>query len=167
MMLEIRDVHKSFGSTEVLRGIDLDVDKGDIIVVMGPSGSGKTTFLRCIELLERADRGTVSFAASGDAPGLRVELPRARGAEIAQLRRRTGFVFLNWNTKPDGTGTQLNAGDLYTMGTDSITLYAVWAAGDVQVNYNENGGTVDPSKPMEPTPGRSNNPVILSQDSSD
>ena len=55
MMLNIRDLKKSFGETEVLKGIDLNVDKGDVVAILGPSGSGKTTLLRCINFLERAD----------------------------------------------------------------------------------------------------------------
>ena len=55
MMLEIRDVRKSFSGLTVLDGIDLDVEKGDVVAILGPSGSGKTTFLRCLNYLERAD----------------------------------------------------------------------------------------------------------------
>lgn len=55
-MLEIRNIHKSFGSTPVLGGIDLDVNQGDVIAIIGPSGSGKTTLLRCLNYLERPTR---------------------------------------------------------------------------------------------------------------
>ena len=55
MMLEIRDVKKSFGGLTVLDGISLDVEKGDVVAILGPSGSGKTTFLRCLNYLETAD----------------------------------------------------------------------------------------------------------------
>ena len=60
-MLEIRDVRKRFGSLEVLKGVDLHVDKGDVVAILGPSGSGKTTFLRCINFLEIPDQGTMEF----------------------------------------------------------------------------------------------------------
>ena len=60
-MLEIRDVHKSFGKTEILKGVDLTIDKGDVVVILGPSGSGKTTLLRCINFLEKADQGHAYF----------------------------------------------------------------------------------------------------------
>ena len=60
-MLEIRNIHKSFGSTPVLGGIDLDVNQGDVIAIIGPSGSGKTTLLRCLNYLEHADEGTMVF----------------------------------------------------------------------------------------------------------
>ena len=59
MMLEVRNVHKKFDSLEVLRGIDLDVSKGDVVAILGPSGSGKTTFLRCLTLLEEPTSGQV------------------------------------------------------------------------------------------------------------
>ena len=60
-LLEIKDIHKSFGNLHVLKGIDLTVNKGDVIAILGPSGSGKTTLLRCINYLETADLGTMVF----------------------------------------------------------------------------------------------------------
>ena len=61
MMLDIRNVHKRFADQDVLKGIDLDVYKGDVVAILGPSGSGKTTFLRCLNYLERADEGEIIF----------------------------------------------------------------------------------------------------------
>lgn len=60
-LLEIKDIHKSFGNLNVLNGMDLTVNKGDVIAILGPSGSGKTTLLRCINYLETADSGTMVF----------------------------------------------------------------------------------------------------------
>ena len=60
-VLEIKDIHKSFGSLNVLDGVNLSVHKGDVIAILGPSGSGKTTLLRCINFLETADQGTMFF----------------------------------------------------------------------------------------------------------
>ena len=60
-LLEIKDIHKSFGNLHVLKGIDLTVNKGDVIAILGPSGSGKTTLLRCINYLETADVGFMTF----------------------------------------------------------------------------------------------------------
>ena len=60
-MLKIRNVKKAFDSNQVLKGIDLDVNQGDVIAILGPSGSGKTTLLRCINFLERADEGTLTL----------------------------------------------------------------------------------------------------------
>ena len=91
MMLEIRDVKKSFGGQTVLDGIDLDVEKGDVVAILGPSGSGKTTFLRCLNYLEKADSGSMVF--DGEA----FDLHFAGKADIARLRRKTAFVFQNYN----------------------------------------------------------------------
>ena len=59
-MIEIKGLHKAFGQNQVLKGVDITVNKGDVVVVIGPSGSGKTTMLRCINFLERADAGTIT-----------------------------------------------------------------------------------------------------------
>ena len=91
MMLTIRDVKKSFGGQTVLDGISLDVEKGDVVAILGPSGSGKTTFLRCLNFLETADSGSMTF------DGETFDLHRAGKKEIARLRRKTGFVFQNYN----------------------------------------------------------------------
>ncbi|MBR1407796.1 MAG: amino acid ABC transporter ATP-binding protein [Clostridia bacterium] len=90
-MLEATNVRKSFEGTEILKGIDLSVDKGDVVAILGPSGSGKTTFLRCLNFLERADSGELVF--DGD----RVDLHAATRREIARIRRKTAFVFQNYN----------------------------------------------------------------------
>lgn len=89
-MLEIKDVRKSFGNNEILKGIDLTIDKGDVVVILGPSGSGKTTLLRCINFLEKADRGHAYF---GD---IDVDLHKASKKEILAIRKKTAFVFQNY-----------------------------------------------------------------------
>ena len=99
-MLEIRNLRKAFGPLQVLKGIDLDVNKGDVVAILGSSGSGKTTMLRCLNFLERADAGTMDF------DGRRIELHRATHAEINALRRRTGFVFQNYNLFANKTALQ-------------------------------------------------------------
>ena len=91
MMLEIRNVHKKFENAEVLKGIDLDVSKGDVVAILGPSGSGKTTFLRCVNFLELADQGEMVF------DGTRYDMNRVTRKEIAGLRKKTAFVFQNYN----------------------------------------------------------------------
>ena len=91
MMLEVNDVHKRFGGTEVLKGISLQVEKGDVVAILGPSGSGKTTFLRCLNFLERADRGSMVF------DGERFDLHAATRRDVARLRKKTAFVFQNYN----------------------------------------------------------------------
>ena len=90
-MLEIRGVKKSFGGTQILKGVDLTVEKGDVVAILGPSGSGKTTFLRCVNFLERADDGT--FVFDGEEFAYRSIHRR----DIARLRRKTAFVFQNYN----------------------------------------------------------------------
>ena len=91
MMLEIRDVCKSFDGVPVLNNISLDVEKGDVVAILGPSGSGKTTFLRCLNFLETADSGTLVF------DGEPFDLHSADKKSIARLRRKTAFVFQNYN----------------------------------------------------------------------
>ena len=90
-MLEIQNLQKSFGKLEVLKGIDLSVEKGDVVAIIGPSGSGKTTLLRCINFLERAGSGTMVFDRD------RFDLGYISKKEIAQLRKKTAFVFQNYN----------------------------------------------------------------------
>jgi L-cystine transport system ATP-binding protein len=90
-MIEVNGIHKSFGKNEVLKGVDLRVEQGDVIVVIGPSGSGKTTLLRCINFLEKADRGTLTM---GDTT---LDFTRATKKQILAIRRRTAFVFQNFN----------------------------------------------------------------------
>ncbi len=90
-MLEARGVRKRFDGREVLKGVDLSVEKGDVIAILGPSGSGKTTLLRCLNFLERADAGELVF------DGARCDLHTATRAQIAQVRKKTAFVFQNYN----------------------------------------------------------------------
>ncbi|MEH6942699.1 amino acid ABC transporter ATP-binding protein [Bacillus sp. JJ722] len=90
-MLAITDIHKSFGHAEVLKGVDLQIDKGDVVVILGPSGSGKTTLLRCINFLEKADQGRAVF------DDITVDLNKASKKEIHQIRQKTAFVFQNYN----------------------------------------------------------------------
>ena len=91
MMIEVKDLHKSFGDREILKGIDLSVEKGDVMAILGPSGSGKTTILRCINFLEKADRGSLTF------DGETFDLATISKKDIAKLRRKTAFVFQNYN----------------------------------------------------------------------
>lgn len=90
-MLRIKDVHKSFGQNEILKGVDIDVQKGDVVVVLGPSGSGKTTLLRCINFLEKADAGELFL------DDLQLNLHQASKKEIHGVRQKVAFVFQNYN----------------------------------------------------------------------
>ena len=91
VMLEARDVHKMFDNTEILKGVGLSVDQGDVVAILGPSGSGKTTFLRCLNFLERADSGTLIF------DGISYDMHGASRKDIAAVRQKTAFVFQNYN----------------------------------------------------------------------
>lgn len=90
-MLDIQNVHKTFGENEILKGVNLTIAKGDVVVVLGPSGSGKTTLLRCINFLERADQGTANF------DDIAVDLYKASKKDILAIRKKTAFVFQNYN----------------------------------------------------------------------
>ena len=90
-MLEITNVHKAFGRNKVLKGIDLTVEKGDVVAIVGPSGSGKTTFLRCINFLERADSGNIKIGE------IDTSFKKATHKDILAVRRKTAFVFQNYN----------------------------------------------------------------------
>ena len=90
-MLEVKKIRKSFGNLEVLKGVDLNVEKGDVVAILGPSGSGKTTLLRCINFLETADQGTLIF------DGESYDMSRTSRKEIAALRKKTAFVFQSFN----------------------------------------------------------------------
>lgn len=90
-MLQAKNISKNFGENLVLKGIDLTVNKGDVVVIIGPSGSGKTTFLRCLNFLEQADAGNIRI---GD---VNVDLGRAHKKDILRLRRKSAMVFQSYN----------------------------------------------------------------------
>lgn len=91
VMVKCSQVHKSFGDLEVLKGVDLEVKKGEVVAILGPSGSGKTTFLRCINFLERGDAGTISVN------GFTVPCKEGTKKEVLELRKKTAMVFQNYN----------------------------------------------------------------------
>ena len=90
-MLEIRGVHKAYGSNAVLRGLDLSVDTHEVVALIGASGCGKSTLLKCINLLEPIDAGTITL------DGVEVSAP---GADPNPVRRRVGIVFQSYNLFP-------------------------------------------------------------------
>jgi len=92
MLLEVKNIHKTFDDTPILKGIDLSVNKGDVIAIIGPSGSGKTTFLRCLNFLEKADEGTLTF----DDKKINFAEKISKN-DISDIRKRTAFVFQSYN----------------------------------------------------------------------
>ena len=100
MLLEAKNIRKSFDGQDVLKGVDLQVDKGDVVAILGPSGSGKTTLLRCINFLERADGGTLTL------DGETFDLPGIGKKDVARLRKKTAFVFQNYNLFRNRTALQ-------------------------------------------------------------
>jgi putative S-methylcysteine transport system ATP-binding protein len=99
-MIKLESLSKHFGKTVVLDGIDLAIEKGEIVVIIGPSGTGKSTLLRCINFLEQPTAGTMTV---GD---LTVDVNRATRAEILSMRRRTAFVFQNYALFANKTALQ-------------------------------------------------------------
>src|SRR5690606_36404500 len=91
MMLQIKNIHKSFGKNQILKGVDVQIQKGDVTVILGPSGSGKTTFLRCINFLERADEGEIKV------DNIETSFNKARKKDILAIRKKTAFVFQNYS----------------------------------------------------------------------
>ena len=91
-MIQIRGVHKSFGTQLVLDGVDLDIPQGAVVSIIGPSGSGKSTLLRVIDYLESADAGTIDFGQGS------ISLASAQPKDIFSIRSRIGFVFQNYKT---------------------------------------------------------------------
>ncbi|MFB9137399.1 amino acid ABC transporter ATP-binding protein [Vibrio olivae] len=89
-MIKLTNIHKRFGDSEILKGIDLEIKQGEIIVIIGSSGTGKSTLLRCINFLERADQGHINI------DDISVNVERYTKAEELALRRKTGFVFQNY-----------------------------------------------------------------------
>ena len=100
-MISAKDIHKAFGGNEVLRGVSLELLRGEVVAVIGPSGSGKSTFLRCLNHLETIDRGSIQIEgevlAQNDASGKAQYVPEA---QIRQIGRKMGMVFQSFNLFP-------------------------------------------------------------------
>ncbi|MBY6798283.1 amino acid ABC transporter ATP-binding protein, partial [Clostridium botulinum] len=93
-MIYVKDLHKSFGKHEVLKGIDYHIKKGEVVVVIGPSGSGKSTFLRCLNLLEDPSSGVVEFEGKNIT---------SKAVDINKMREKMGMVFQQFNLFPHKT----------------------------------------------------------------
>ncbi|MGK0551029.1 amino acid ABC transporter ATP-binding protein [Enterococcus faecalis] len=93
-MINIKNLHKTFGKNDVLKGIDLTVHPGEVVVIIGPSGSGKSTFLRCLNLLETPTDGMIEFEGKNIL---------AKESNIDQIRQKMGMVFQSFNLFPHKT----------------------------------------------------------------
>ena len=101
-MIEIRGLKKRFGQLEVLKGIDLTIEKGSTVVIIGPSGSGKTTMLRCLNLLETPTEGKLTLGKSS----LEFGSQPVRKDDVLALRKQTGMVFQSYNLFPHMTAAE-------------------------------------------------------------
>lgn len=93
-MIKVENLNKNFGKLHVLKGIDIEIHKGEVVVVIGPSGSGKSTFLRCLNLLEEAQEGNIVFE------GISI---MDKNSDINKLREKIGMVFQQFNLFPNMT----------------------------------------------------------------
>lgn len=94
ILVEARGVRKSYGDLEILKGVDLQIEKGEVVVICGPSGSGKSTFIRCLNGLEKINAGTIMV------DGLAIHDPKTKSTEIA---KKIGMVFQDFNLFPHMT----------------------------------------------------------------
>jgi ABC-type polar amino acid transport system ATPase subunit len=104
VMVKVEGLRKSYGTVEAVRGVSLEVDRGQVVVVIGPSGCGKSTFLRCINLLEEPSAGTLQVGDRRIDFGSKRSMPR--GQELARFRARIGMVFQQFDLFPHMTALQ-------------------------------------------------------------
>ncbi|MEH7306400.1 amino acid ABC transporter ATP-binding protein [Neobacillus drentensis] len=102
-MIEIKNLHKQFGQTEVLKGIDLKIEEGNTVCIIGPSGSGKTTLLRCLNLLEIPTKGTIKLGKFSLDFRDKKQVPKDR---VIKFRQQTGMVFQSYNLFPHMTALE-------------------------------------------------------------
>ncbi len=139
-LLRARNVHKSFGAVEVLKGIDLDVNRGNVVALIGASGSGKTTFLRCVNMLEDYQQGII--AVDGQSIGyedvgndVRVRLPESK---VVAQRADIGIVFQSYNLFP-----HLTARSNVMLGLTKVRRKSKAEAGDIADRWLERVGLAD------------------------
>ncbi|MGD8233448.1 amino acid ABC transporter ATP-binding protein [Vibrio sp. TRT 1302] len=108
-MIKLENIHKSFGDTQVLKGIDIEINQGEIIVIIGSSGTGKSTLLRTVNFLENADKGIITI------DDVSVNAEKHSKSEVLALRRKTGFVFQNYALFAHMTARQNIAEGLVTV----------------------------------------------------
>ena len=113
-MLKVTNIQKSFNGHHVLKGIDFKINKGEVVAILGPSGSGKTTFLRCLNLLERPEKGVLAFTDGSLTIDFSKKISKA---DELKLRRRSSMVFQQYNLFPQRTALE------NVMRTDSINIH--------------------------------------------
>lgn len=90
-MIKIQNLHKSYGNTAILKGINVEIKDGEVLAIIGPSGSGKSTFLRCLNFLEKAEKGIIQIDSE------EANLESFQKSQVVKLRGKTGMVFQNYN----------------------------------------------------------------------
>ncbi len=119
-MLKVTNIRKAFKDNEVLKGVDIEVNKGDVVTILGPSGSGKTTLLRCINFLEQADDGQLDFDEQ------HINYAKVTGKEIKAIRHKTAFVFQNYNLFNNKTALEnVTEGLIYGRGMEKQKAIAI------------------------------------------
>lgn len=99
-MIRVKNIHKSFEGVEVLKGIDLEVSKGEVIAIIGSSGTGKSTFLRCLNFLDKPDKGIINIG------NLSIDAENCTKKEIHELRKHSAMIFQNYNLYKNKTVLQ-------------------------------------------------------------
>ena len=102
-MLKVTNIQKSFNGHHVLKGIDFEINKGEVVAILGPSGSGKTTFLRCLNLLERPEKGVLAFTDGSLTIDFSKKISKS---DELKLRRRSSMVFQQYNLFPHRTALE-------------------------------------------------------------
>ena len=116
-IIQITNLKKNFGLNKVLQGIDLTIDKSEVVVIMGPSGSGKSTLLRCLTFLEEPSEGIIQIGEFKVHAGGKINAKRKK--EIRELRKKTGFVFQSFNLFPHKTAIEnVMEGPIVIQGTN-------------------------------------------------
>ena len=99
-MIKLQGLYKSYGAKNILNGIDIEVNKGETVAIIGPSGAGKSTALRCINILERPDKGTLTIGEKS------YDLAKLTSKEILEIRQSTAMVFQNFSLFENKTALQ-------------------------------------------------------------